>query len=96
MTVDPEKLRQTLAQLHEQLDAATTLDPEAAAQLRAAAEEIDAALARQGDVPTEYADDDEPTLADRLTDAEQQFATEHPTISTTLQRLVDMLAQMGI
>lgn len=40
--------------------------------------------------------DEEPTIAQRLSEAEQQFASSHPTLSNSLQRLVDMLAQMGI
>ncbi len=96
MSVESEQLRQTLAQLHRQLDEAPRLDPEVAAQLRTTIDDIRAALEKQerADAPAETEPDD--SLAGRLTEAEQYFESSHPTLATTLQRLVDILAQMGI
>jgi len=128
MPVDSEKLRQTLDQLHQQLEEAESLDPDVAARLRATMDDIRSTLARQaaaastpastaGEAPAEVVvprdetaardavveervttseDAEEPNFTQRIAEAEQQFQTSHPTLSNTLQRLVDILAQMGI
>ena len=109
MTIDTERLRHTLEQLHQQLDQAESLDPEVAAQLEATINDLRATLARRAEAeraelenpPAETAreeDDetDEHSLAYRLGEAEQYFESSHPTLANTVKRLVDILAQMGI
>lgn len=102
MTLDREKLRQTLAELHAQLDETESLDAELAAQLRVVAAEIASKVDPQAAPPTSNAgDSDEPQTAEtstpeRLEDAALQFEQSHPTIAGTVRQLIDMLAQMGI
>jgi hypothetical protein len=94
MNGDRDQLRQTLEQLRRQLNQAERLDPEAEAQLRATLDDIHAALDKRTEAGTAPAE--EPTLANRLNEAEASFEAEHPTLAGTLQRLADLLAQIGI
>jgi len=86
---DPEKLRELVDQLHQQLEEAEALDEQSTEQLQTALEEIRAALDRN------QASDQE-SVGERLEEATAHFEQSHPTIATTLERLVDMLGQMGI
>lgn len=86
-----DKLHQTLDQLHEQLDEAERLDPQTAAQLKKTIGDIRTTLQEKGLEAEAHS-----TLSQRLSDAAIHFEESHPTISGTLERLVDMLAQMGI
>lgn len=99
MNADHDQLRETLEQLRRQLNRAERLDPEAEAQLRATLADIHAALDKPPDIKTPAAETPaakEPTLANRLSEAEASFEAEHPTLAGTLQRLADLLAQIGI
>jgi hypothetical protein len=91
MTADSEKLHETLDQLHRQLDQAEHLDPELVAELKETMEEIQATLQKQ-----DREADGEQGLVDRLNDSALSFQKSHPTIAGTVQRVIDMLAQMGI
>jgi uncharacterized membrane protein len=98
MTLDREKLQQTLAELHSQLDEAESLDADLAAQLRTVAGEIEQTLEKQqaagpASDPSEPAPASAPEL---LEEAAVEFEQSHPTIAGTVRRLIDVLAQMGI
>lgn len=90
--VNREKLQQTLAELHSQLDEAESLDADLEAQLRAAAGRIERTLDKQP-LPGPA---DMPSTPEILEDAAVQFEQSHPTIAGTVRRLIDVLAQMGI
>jgi hypothetical protein len=92
MPLDREKLQQTLAELHAQLDEAESLDSDLEAQLRAAAGQIERTLYKQP-VPGSA---DTASTPEILEDAAVQFEQSHPTIAGTVRRLIDVLAQMGI
>jgi hypothetical protein len=94
MNDDRDQLRQTLEQLRRQLNQAERLDPEAEAQLRATIDDIHAALDRRGGAKTPPTEG--PPFANRLSEAETHFEAEHPNLVGTLQRLADLLAQIGI
>ena len=105
MTADPQQLRQTLDDLHQELADADHLDPQMTAQLQSTLAEIQAKLAQQSatlaappeernDEPTDL--DEDPSLIDRVHEVEQYFESTHPTLAGTLKRLVDILATMGI
>lgn len=98
MTLDREKLQQTLAELHSQLDEAESLDADLAAQLRAVASEIEQTLEkRQAAGPaTGSSETPPPSTPELLEEAAVEFEQSHPTIAGTVRRLIDVLAQMGI
>ncbi len=88
------ELRETLAQLHEQLEAADLADAAARARLREAMDEIRAALAhaeRRGEAP-----ELQRSLRDRLSDAAQHFEGEHPALTDALSRVINALSALGI
>jgi hypothetical protein len=92
MTLDREKLQQTLAELHAQLDEAESLDADLADQLRAAAGDIERTLDKQQPA----GETDAASTPEILEEAAVQFEQSHPTIAGTVRRLIDVLAQMGI
>lgn len=86
-----ETLRHTLEELHAELEAAGTLDPEARAMLRSAAQEIRHAL----DAGTTTAES-EPSLGDRLEESTRHFEATHPKVAEAVRRVIDALAALGI
>ncbi|MDB5385147.1 MAG: hypothetical protein JWM11_793 [Planctomycetaceae bacterium] len=86
-----EKLRVTLTELEQQLRALETVDPESRQSLLNAVQEIRLGL-----------DEDRPTAATsnsliaNLTHSVEKFEISHPTLTSVLGRLIDILAQMGI
>lgn len=94
MTEDIQKLRDTLARLQTDLDAAEARDPEVRAMLGGALERISAKLqAREAGAPLVVVVPDD---SDDLTAVAQKFEAEHPTLAATLRGVVDSLASMGI
>lgn len=83
-----ERLRETLNDLHGELERTDADDPEARERVRAAAEALDAWL--------EGAEEPDDSLGDRLREAVARFEGEHPTLAATLQRVVDALSDLGI
>lgn len=101
MTLNREKLQQTLDELHAQLDEAESVDAELAAQLRSAAADITRTLEKQSaeeapEKAEEAASEDSTPSPDMLEEAAVEFEQSHPTIAGTIRRVIDMLAQMGI
>lgn len=96
MTERLDKLRHALDELEEELakldnEKLGAVDEETRAALEDARSEIQSVL--------EASRPDEPAsggLIDQLRVAEQQFESDHPTISGILVRMVDLLGQMGI
>ena len=94
MSDDQQKLGETLALLRQQLTAAEgsgELEPQVIARLRAAVGELEDAL--QGN-PADAAV--QSSLSDYLSESMAHFEQSHPTLAGTVQRLIDLLAQMGI
>ena len=92
-----ERLKSLLADLHRELDQTPTLDPELAARLRQAAEDVDKRLATsdagQEDTPPPR---EEEGLIAELLEADQRFEVAHPTIAGTLRQILATLSNMGI
>jgi len=88
---DREQLRETLDLLHRQLGEAEDVDAAAAAKLTGAIDDIVAVLDKKSDAPYEPS-----SLGERLGEATRHFEQSHPTLSGTIGRLADILAQMGI
>ena len=85
-----EDLRRRLAELHAELERTESLDAEARASLEAVMRDIQGLLARSG------AQREPAPLAERLREAGRHFEDSHPTLTTTLARVVDALAALGI
>ncbi len=86
-----EKLRATVQELESELQSLDTLDDEARALLREAADEIHSVLEEKD--PSKPAPE---SLTERLTHSAQEFEAEHPTLSGVVNRIVEVLRQMGI
>ena len=89
MVTEPE-LREHLKQLHEELEAAESVDPESRALMADLLDDIHALL---GDAD---AGSSRQSLVDRLGEATRSFETTHPTLATTVGRVMDTLANLGI
>ena len=94
MSEPSNKLRAALDQLHSQLHGAGAIDPEIRKRLQGAMDEIRAVLEAPGERPSAKADHE--PLIHRLTEAAGQFEVSHPTLSGTVERLIEALRQMGI
>jgi hypothetical protein len=85
-----ENLRETLARLHDELDAAEPIDGEVRAELERALVEIREVVER-----ARPAEDSSP-LGDRLETVAVQFEQSHPLLAQAIGRVVNALAAMGI
>lgn len=86
-----QQLDEALAQLQQQLADADHLDRDQIASLRAMVADIQAALEQE-----EQEERSEPSLAARMREAARHFEDSHPTLTNTVGRVADALAQMGI
>ena len=86
-----EKLRTLLSELEQELHEVESLDDESRLMLREAAEEIETALQAEDVATIEHH-----TLSARLNDAVSEFESSHPTLYAVVNRMVDVLGQMGI
>lgn len=98
MPDDLQNLRETLAELHRQLEAAQSLDADSQVMLRQVTADIEQALARGGGAgqSLERESGRRGSLAGRLADATRGFESTHPMLSGAIGSVVDALAQMGI
>lgn len=83
-----DDLRQLLAQVHERLRNASSLDASAREMLTTVMHDIEKALS--GEDPAAA------SAAPRLESIAVRFEAEHPAIAETLRRLVDTLGKAGI
>jgi signal transduction histidine kinase len=86
-----EKLRTTVSELELQLRALDTVDAASRQSLLNAVQEIRVALEddRPAEVPAK-------SLIASLTKSVEHFEVSHPTLTSVLGRLIDILGQMGI
>ncbi|HEX5312441.1 DUF4404 family protein [Aquabacterium sp.] len=89
--MDNQKIKQTLEQLHAELEAGQRPDPELRAILQTLAQDIHRALEQPATAPT-----DEGSLEDRARDVSAKFAAQHPYLEATLRDLMDGLGKIGI
>ncbi|TWU11008.1 DUF4404 family protein [Allorhodopirellula heiligendammensis] len=82
------QLEETLQQLRAQLAGLESLAPEQRRQLQTTVDEIEHSLDEQ-DVSSH-------SIATRLSDATAEFQESHPSLTNSVGRIADMLAQMGI
>ena len=89
------EIRETLTRLHDELERTHTLDEDERAMMRHLMNDIQAAL-RQGESAT--APDANPVgqLVDRLNTAINVLEVSHPTLTSTLKKVLDTLTIAGI
>lgn len=87
MSEDARGVRAAIDHVEQEL-ARASLDAETRARLKRALEELHAALDDERAPDAGHRDD--------LFEAVEHFAEQHPGLSTSLGRLVDILAKMGI
>jgi hypothetical protein len=86
------RLRATIKELEQELQAGGEVDPATRTMLLEAVEEIHSALRTRG-LPTTG----EPhSLNDRLNTAAADFDASHPALAGLVRRVVDALSQLGI
>lgn len=98
MNDEIQRLRETLATLHAELDTVETRDPEVRRMLSGALQEIaDKLLARESGAPA-ISSEPAPAVADGndLAETARQLEVDHPTLSATLRSLLEGLSRMGI
>lgn len=90
------RLRETLSELHRELERTDAGDAQARQRVEEAAREIDAWLERTGPESGRPDEDAEESVGDRLRDAALRFEEEHPTLASTVRRVIDALSDLGI
>lgn len=88
--MERRRLRETLEELHGELERSDSLDAESRALLEEVMGDIHEALERSGGDP------DNPSLIDRLREAAHQFEESHPTVTAAVGRVADALSNLGI
>ena len=87
-----EHLRRRLEELHAELARTDSVDPDARAALEAVLTDLQGLLARsEAEGRPEHA-----SLAERLSLAGRHFEESHPKLTTTVGRVIDALAALGI
>ena len=90
----PEKiqnLRILVDELEQELQSVESLDDESRSMLKEAAHEIQTALQKEDVEGIAHQ-----TMSARLNDVVAEFKTSHPTLYAVVNRMVDVLGQMGI
>lgn len=88
--MDQQQIKQTLVQLHRDLEAGGQPDPELRRLIETLAQDIHSKL----DTPD--AGQTDATLEDQARSLSAQFAAKHPYLESTLRDLMDGLGKMGI
>lgn len=85
------KLRETLEELHRELDRAESVTAADRASLARVADDIRALLDRAGGK-----EDDHEPLAEALVDATERFEADHPKLTAAINRVATALSNLGI
>jgi len=97
MTEDVQKLRETLAALHAELDTVESRDPEVRRMLAGALQDIAEKLQSRDAEPTAPVPTPDASLSTgQLAESARQLEVEHPTLAATLRGVVEALTRMGI
>ncbi|MBW2713464.1 MAG: DUF4404 family protein [Deltaproteobacteria bacterium] len=97
MTEKINELRDTLAQLHEQLENDAPVDAQARALLQKTMGEISEALERvDPESDAAPSEDGEAGLLDHLSQMAEDFEESHPAISAAVGRVATALSNLGI
>jgi hypothetical protein len=97
MLEDVQKLRETLATLHAELDTVESGDPEVRRMLAGALQDIaDKLRSRDGDALAAPPPADVSPSTGQLAESARILEVEHPTLAATLRGVVEALSRMGI
>jgi hypothetical protein len=101
MAEESNNLRETLAQLHEQLRAAPDLGAETRRQLQQVVADIHALLEQAPPAGTSSPAGplralEQESIVARLGSAEREFQATHPTLAGIVGSIIDALGRMGI
>jgi hypothetical protein len=88
MSNDNHELRRLLAQLHERLHGASTLDAQSRAELSMTARDIERTLERRGAHPE--------SARSKLQELAARFEADHPALAEAVRDVVDTLGKAGI
>lgn len=88
-----DRLKATLAELHQQLEGTEIADPQLRQLLYEEMREMREVLERSEEHPVPQP---HPSLMDQLNAAATEFEASHPTISTLIGRVVAGLRELGI
>ena len=86
-----QELRRLLDELEEELHGIESLDDKSRMMLKETAKEIQAALQKEDVTSMEHQ-----TMSAGLNDVISEFKSSHPTLYAVVNRMVDVLGQMGI
>lgn len=86
-----QKLRDLISELHDELDRAERVDPEAQAMLRGLGDDIERLA---GDEPA--APEHHETARERVDEAVVHFQADHPRLTRVLREIADALGRLGI
>ncbi|MCH8922991.1 MAG: DUF4404 family protein [Planctomycetes bacterium] len=86
-----EKLRATLADLHDELESVELLDEQTSGLLKGAVDDINASLEQQDAAALR-----DESLGTRLSEAARGFEESHPALAHLVGNILDALAGIGI
>lgn len=86
--MDPEKLRDSLAKLHQELERAPAVDAESRKILLKLMADIERIVGKGPATPGAH--------RNRLEDLEVKFEADHPALAATLREFIDLLAKAGL
>jgi hypothetical protein len=90
--MDNDEVNKLLHQLHDEINKTQTVDEKGSELLRDIEGDINALLERSGESPLEV----HSSIIERLESAVSHFEVTHPTLTTTISRLLDSLSMAGI
>ncbi len=89
--MDQRPLRETLEQLHKQLENTESVDEESRQLLHHLMKDVQDMMEREGDDSF-----DNHTIVDHLRLSIEKFEVTHPTLTLTMGHLLDILCQTGV
>jgi hypothetical protein len=87
--MDPERLHETLRQLHRELKETETADPETRRLLTAVQDDIERVTGPGESPPAEE-------IGDRIENLAARFEADHPALALALRQVMTTLSSMGI
>lgn len=90
--MEKQTLRETLQQLHDELEETPQVDDNIRELLHNVMQDIQDVLEAQAGQPTTQ----QQSLVDRLEEATTHFEVSHPRLTATVGRLINALSSMGI
>lgn len=90
--MDNPQLRETLEELHAELERTRSVDEESRQKLQHLMNDIQAILDTSGEVPAHHYE----SLGDRLRESLEHFEDSHPRLTLSIGKVLDNLAAIGL